>query len=101
MNSHGEYISILAVIMIVITIWKVWKIFREKQADYKLLDLVLMAGSLAAAVGIFSQIVGIVQALEAIRAAADISPQIVLLHQKENRSKRFGFGYGGGVGSRS
>jgi biopolymer transport protein ExbB/TolQ len=42
------------------------------------MDLILMAGSVAAAVGIFSQIVGIVQALEAIRAAADISPQIVM-----------------------
>ena len=77
-GPYMKVISVLAVLMVVITIWKVWKIFREKQADSKLLDLILMAGSVAAAVGIFSQIVGIVQALEAIRAAADISPQIVM-----------------------
>ena len=37
-----------------------------------------MSGSLAVAFGFLSQIVGIVQALEAIRAAADVSPQIVM-----------------------
>lgn len=73
-----KVISILAVIMILVAVWKAWKIFGKKQVNFKLLDLVLMAGSLAAAIGIFSQIVGIVQALEAIRAAADISPEIVM-----------------------
>jgi len=77
-GPYMKVISIMAVLMIVITIWKAWEVFGKKQADYKLLDLILMAGSVAAAVGIFSQIVGIVQALEAIRAAADISPQIVM-----------------------
>lgn len=77
-GPYMKVISIMAVLMIVITIWKAWEVFGKKQTDYKLLDLILMAGSLAAAVGIFSQIVGIVQALEAIRAAADISPQIVM-----------------------
>lgn len=77
-GPYMKVISIMAVLMIVITIWKAWQVFGKKQTDFKLLDLVLMAGSVAAAVGIFSQIVGIVQALEAIRAAADISPQIVM-----------------------
>jgi len=77
-GPYMKVISIMAVLMIVITIWKAWQIFGKKQADLKLLDLILMAGSVAASVGIFSQIVGIVQALEAIRAAADISPQIVM-----------------------
>lgn len=80
-NIGGPYmkvISIMAVLMIFVTAWKVWEIYGKKQVDFKLLDLVLMAGSLAAAVGIFSQIVGIVQALEAIRAASDVSPQIVM-----------------------
>ena len=77
-GPYMKVISIMALVMIGITIWKVWQVFGKKQADYKLLDLILMAGSVAAAVGIFSQIVGIVQALEAIRAAADISPQIVM-----------------------
>jgi len=77
-GPYMKVISIMAVLMILITVWKAWEVFGKKQADYKLLDLILMAGSVAAAVGIFSQIVGIVQALEAIRAAADISPQIVM-----------------------
>lgn len=77
-GPYMKVISIMALLMIVIIVWKAWEIFGKKQANVKLLDLILMAGSLAAAVGIFSQIVGIVQALEAIRAAADVSPQIVM-----------------------
>jgi hypothetical protein len=77
-GPYMKVISVMAVLMICITVWKAWEVFGKKQANFKLLDLILMAGSLAAAVGIFSQIVGIVQALEAIRAAADVSPQIVM-----------------------
>lgn len=77
-GPYMKVISIMAVIMILVAVWKAWVMFGKKQVDFKLLDLILMAGSLAAAIGIFSQIVGIVQALEAIRAAADISPQIVM-----------------------
>lgn len=77
-GPYMKVISIMAVLMILVAIWKAWEIFGKKQANVKLLDLILMAGSLAVAIGIFSQIVGIVQALEAIRAAADISPQIVM-----------------------
>lgn len=77
-GSFMIVISIMAVIMVVITFWKAWEVFGKKRADFKLLDLSLMAGSVAAAVGIFSQIVGIVGALEAIRQAGDISPQLVM-----------------------
>ena len=77
-GSFMIVISIMAVIMVVITFWKAWEVFGKKRADFKLLDLILMAGSVAAAVGIFSQIVGIVGALEAIRQAGDISPQLVM-----------------------
>jgi len=71
-------ISLLALVMIVVTVWKLVQIISKKQFDFKLLDLILLAGSVSAAVGILSQIIGIVQALEAIRAAADVSPQIVM-----------------------
>jgi hypothetical protein len=77
-GPYMKVITILAVISLIITVWKVWEIFGRRRINLKLLDLILMAGSLAAAIGIFSQILGIVQALEAIRAAADISPQIVM-----------------------
>ena len=71
-------ISLLALIMIVVSVWKGIQMLSQKQFNFKLLDLVLMAGSVAAAIGILSQIIGIVQALEAIRAAGDISPQLVM-----------------------
>jgi hypothetical protein len=80
-SAGGPYmnvISLLALIMVVVTVWKVVQMISQKQFNFKLLDLVLMAGSVAAATGILSQITGIVQALEAIRAAGDISPQLVM-----------------------
>lgn len=71
-------ITLLGILMLGIVVWKIVDLVARKTVSIKYLDLILMAGSLAAAFGIFSQIVGIVQALEAIRAAADISPQIVM-----------------------
>lgn len=77
-GPYMKLISLLAILMLAVTVWKVVQIISKKQFDYKLLDLILLAGSVAAASGILSQIVGIVQALEAIRAAADISPELVM-----------------------
>ncbi|HKI90198.1 MAG TPA: MotA/TolQ/ExbB proton channel family protein [Draconibacterium sp.] len=77
-GPYMNVISLLALVMIVVTVWKLVQIISKKQFDFKLLDLILLAGSVSAAVGILSQIIGIVQALEAIRAAADVSPQIVM-----------------------
>lgn len=71
-------VTLLGLLMLAVVVWKVIEIFAKHTANFKLLDLILMAGSLAAAIGLLSQIIGIVQALEAIRAAADISPQIVM-----------------------
>lgn len=71
-------ITLLGILMLGIVVWKIVDLVARKTVSIKYLDLILMAGSLAAAVCIFSQIVGIVQALEAIRTAADISPQMVM-----------------------
>lgn len=71
-------ITLMGLFLLAVVVWKVFEIFSKKTVNFKLLDLILMAGSLAAAIGILSQIVGIVNALEAIRAAADVSPQIVM-----------------------
>ncbi len=71
-------ISLLTIVMVIVTVWKVVQMITRKVYSFKLLDLILMAGSASAAVGILSQITGIVQALEAIRAAGDISPQLVM-----------------------
>lgn len=71
-------ISLMAILMLGIAVVKIVQLSTRKAVDLKRLDLILLAGSVAVAVGILSQIVGIVQALEAIRAAADVSPQIIM-----------------------
>lgn len=71
-------ISFMGLITMAVVIWKLVEVVKGRLFNTSKLDLILMAGSVAVATGILSQIVGIVQALEAIRAAADISPEIVM-----------------------
>ena len=71
-------ISLMAILTLVITIWKSVDIFSKRSHNFKLLDLILLGGSVALALGLLSQIVGIVQALNAIIEAADVSPEIVM-----------------------
>jgi hypothetical protein len=71
-------ITILGLLALGITVWKAAEVVRKRNIDNKLLNLIKMSGSLALAFGFLSQIVGIIRALEAIRAAADVSPQIVM-----------------------
>lgn len=70
-------ITFMAILMLVVAGVKIYRMIAFKEYNTKLLSLMLLAGSFAVAWGIFSQIIGIVGALEAIREAADISPQIV------------------------
>lgn len=84
MNAYkwgGPYmhiITIFGILALVVTAWKIFEIVSKQTINNKLLDLIRMSGLLALAIGFMSQIIGIVQALEAIKAAADISPQIVM-----------------------
>lgn len=71
-------ISLMAILTLVITVWKTTDIFSKKAYSFKLLDLILLGGSVAIAIGLLSQIVGIVQALNAIMEADDVSPAIVM-----------------------
>ena len=71
-------ITIFGLLALGIAVWKVVEIVGKRNVTEKLLKLIKMSGILALAMGVLSQIVGIVQALEAIRAAADISPQLVM-----------------------
>ena len=71
-------ISLMAIVMLVVAAIKIFQMVAKNEYDFKLLELIRMAGSFAAAIGILAQIIGIVQALEAIREAADISPEIVM-----------------------
>ena len=77
-GPYMHVITILGLVALAISIWKLVEIISKKQFNTKFLDLIKMSASLALAFGILSQIVGIVQALEAIKAAADISAQIVM-----------------------
>ncbi|SET22840.1 MotA/TolQ/ExbB proton channel family protein [Draconibacterium orientale] len=71
-------ISLMGLLVLVIAGIKIYQMVVLKQYNLKLIRLIRMGGLFAAAFGVLSQIIGIVQALEAIRAASDISPEIVM-----------------------
>ncbi len=77
-GPYMHIITLFGILALVIAIWKVAGLIKKSVVELKWLDLIRMSGSLALAVGFMSQIVGIVKALEEIRAAADVSPQIVM-----------------------
>ncbi len=77
-GPYMHFITIFGLFALAIAIWKIVRIGTKKDVDFRFLELIRMFGSLAVATGFLSQIIGIVLALEAIRAAADISPEIVL-----------------------
>ncbi len=77
-GPYMHVITILGLLALAITVWKIVELVSKKAVNDKFLDLIRMSGSLSLAVGFMSQIIGIVQALEAIRAAADVSPEIVM-----------------------
>jgi flagellar motor component MotA len=77
-GPYMKFITLLLLIVLGLAIWKIYELTIKKQANTHLLELIRMAGTLAVGLGFLSQIIGIVQALEAIRAAADVSPQIVM-----------------------
>jgi hypothetical protein len=71
-------ISVMAIVMLFVTVWKIGLLIGNKTVNLSLLGLILMAGSVALAIGLLGQILGIVGALEAIRVATDVSPEIVM-----------------------
>ena len=77
-GPYMNLIAILGLLALGITLWKVVQIAGKRNVNMRLLGLIKMSGSLAVALGFLSQVIGIVQALEAIKVAADISPEIVM-----------------------
>lgn len=71
-------ITIFGLLALGITLWKVVEIVGKRNVNMRLLELIKMSGSVAVALGLLAQVVGIVRALEAIKVAADISPEIVM-----------------------
>ncbi len=78
-GPYMHVITLLGILMLAIAIWKIVGLVKKTSINLKWLDLIRMAGSLALAIGFLSQVVGIVAALEAIKAAADVSPEIVMM----------------------
>ncbi len=77
-GPYMHIILLLAVVMLSVVVIKLEQMIRRKRLDMKLLDLILLSGSVALAVGLLSQIIGITEALEAIRIAGDISPKLIM-----------------------
>lgn len=77
-GPYMHVITILGILMLAISLGKIAELVKKTPVNLKWLDLIRMAGLVALAVGFMSQIIGIVQALEAIREAGDISPQLVM-----------------------
>jgi hypothetical protein len=71
-------ISLMAILMLLVTVWKIVLLVGNKTVNLSLLGLILMAGSVALAIGLLGQILGIIGALEAIRVATDVSPELVM-----------------------
>ena len=71
-------ISFFGLISMVITVIKSVEIFWKKVYSTRNLNFILLFSSLSLALGLLSQITGIVQALSAIIKAADISPAIIM-----------------------
>ncbi|MCY1721411.1 MotA/TolQ/ExbB proton channel family protein [Prolixibacteraceae bacterium Z1-6] len=77
-GPYMHWISIFGMVALAVAAWKIFEIVAKKQFSLKLLGLIKMSAFLALAAGLLSQVVGIVMALEAIKEAADVSPQIVM-----------------------
>lgn len=75
---YMNLISLTAVVALVVAGIKIYSIVKNRKFNLRLLDLILMAGSLGLAIGLLSQIIGIVDALTAIKEAADVSPQLLM-----------------------
>ena len=71
-------ITIFGLLALSITVWKVVEIVGKRNVNKRFLELIKMAAWLAVSLGLLSQVVGIVRALEAIKVASDISPEIVM-----------------------
>lgn len=78
-GPYMNVITLFGILMLAIATWKIVGMVRKTSVDLKWLDLIRMAGSLALALGFLAQVQGIVAALEAIKAAADVSPEIVMM----------------------
>lgn len=85
MHSLGPYKIPLALIFFIVlaliiysTYLKIRKSSSDHQSFHKSLNTLLVLGSFNLALGMIGQITGIWDAIDAIKAAADINPEIVL-----------------------
>ncbi len=77
-GPYMHIITLFGILALVIAIWKVAGLIKKSVVELEMARFNQNVRIIALAVGFMSQIVGIVKALEEIRAAADVSPQIVM-----------------------
>ena len=85
LNSLGPYKIPLAIVLLIVlalivysTYLKIRKTSSDDQSLRKFLNTLLVLGSFNLALGMIGQITGIWDAIDAIKAAGDINPEIVL-----------------------
>ena len=85
MHSLGPFKIPLAIVLLIVlaliiysTYLKIRKTSSDHQSFHKSLNTLLVFGSFNLALGMIGQITGIWDAIDAIKAAGDINPEIVL-----------------------
>lgn len=71
-------ITLMGIIVLAVSGYKIYQKTVLKVSNDKWLGLIRMAGLFAVTLGILSQIVGIIGALQAIQVAGDVSPTLVM-----------------------
>jgi len=95
LGGYKWSLLLLAMLIIIIAVYNAILIANHSNLDRikNGLKALLVTGSMCAALGVFAQIHGIWEALEAIMEAADVSPQIVMYGLKVSfASTLFGLG---------
>jgi len=89
LSSMGEYkipMIMISIVVLVLIAYSVYLKFAKKEINElryrKVLNTVLVVGSLNLALGMLAQIVGIWDMIAAIKEAADINPEIVMMGVK-------------------
>jgi len=71
-------ITICALLTLILTVVKAYDVFAKGNIDKKGLSGILFFGSMAPLTGIIWQMIGLMQAFEAVEIAGDVSPALMM-----------------------
>lgn len=71
-------ITICALLALILTVVKAYDVFAKGNIDKKGLSGILFFGSMAPLTGIIWQMIGLMQAFEAVEIAGDVSPALMM-----------------------